>query len=441
MAEKKRRKPGYLLPDDINPANRLYVCVPIPDDPAHIRAFLGQLDYLSYWYTWEKDELKRGKEVAQVWREIVSQIRFAIESNEGCEGMTIQLRQSPENPCILEQSWDGINWSFAFDYSLCTPSYKAPSSAVMDDLDQATTVIQELNNIYQGDITNIFTYAYGGGLDVYLDDVQCWAYRMLVDSICQAAIDIKAKQAEGTDTLDILREFFAGAGGIGSLIFGVVGFTTAGLVALVIAVMGALAQVAILILDKILSTPAEVLSDEEAKEDVACCMYNALKGGTPSFDAFKNALSGCNFNAESPAGQLRTLIHDFLQSQDVYLSLFRIANDLVPAAQAGADLACPCEGEWCYTFDFVTGGAYGWQLQPVNGAGNYVAGTGWQAANFIDTISNPDIAGRACNIYITLPARTITEISMIYDVALGDNTIMSTHKPLQFVPTGTICAC
>lgn len=78
------QKRGYLLPETINPSGRVYVCVPVPDDPNHIRAFLGQLDMLSYWWTWDKDALKQGTLAARVWRDVVAQVRQEIDDGASC---------------------------------------------------------------------------------------------------------------------------------------------------------------------------------------------------------------------------------------------------------------------------------------------------------------------------------------------------------------------
>lgn len=77
-------KRGYLLPETINPAGRVYICVPVPDDPNHIRAFLGQLDMLSHWNAWDRDTLKKGTLAAQVWRDIVTQVRQNIDDGASC---------------------------------------------------------------------------------------------------------------------------------------------------------------------------------------------------------------------------------------------------------------------------------------------------------------------------------------------------------------------
>ena len=111
---------GYLLPLVNNPAEQISVCVPIPNDINHIRAFLGQLDMLGYWWLWERDSGKNGTLAAHVWREIADTVRERIDNGELCSMGCLQLRQNPENPRILQASNDcGETWSDVLDNTCC----------------------------------------------------------------------------------------------------------------------------------------------------------------------------------------------------------------------------------------------------------------------------------------------------------------------------------
>jgi hypothetical protein len=61
---------GYPLPAVVDPPDTLYICVPVPDEPMHRAAFLGQILELAHWYTWDKDDAHTGKDVAAVWMQI-----------------------------------------------------------------------------------------------------------------------------------------------------------------------------------------------------------------------------------------------------------------------------------------------------------------------------------------------------------------------------------
>lgn len=74
----------FPLPTVINPPDRLCVRVNVPDDPAHIQAFTGALLNLTEWYGWERDSLKRGREVASVWWQVY--LEMLEHLYDGCEG-------------------------------------------------------------------------------------------------------------------------------------------------------------------------------------------------------------------------------------------------------------------------------------------------------------------------------------------------------------------
>ncbi len=62
--------PGFPLPAVINPPDSLCFLVKVPNDQAHIAAFLGVLFDLTQWINWQRDPAKRGKDAAAVWRAI-----------------------------------------------------------------------------------------------------------------------------------------------------------------------------------------------------------------------------------------------------------------------------------------------------------------------------------------------------------------------------------
>lgn len=88
IAPKNQQKGGYLLPGVINPDENICVCVPVPKDWGHIRAFLGQLTALAKWQTWEKDGTTSASDAARRWFEITECVAKEIDcimSNDcGC---------------------------------------------------------------------------------------------------------------------------------------------------------------------------------------------------------------------------------------------------------------------------------------------------------------------------------------------------------------------
>lgn len=77
---------GYRLPTVIDPEGVRCVCVPIPNNENHILAFLGQLDELGYWYSWERDDNQTGAAVGRVWKQIAQHVRESLDMDCGCGG-------------------------------------------------------------------------------------------------------------------------------------------------------------------------------------------------------------------------------------------------------------------------------------------------------------------------------------------------------------------
>jgi len=100
---------GYITPEIIDPPETLCVCVPVPDEPRHRAAFLGQMMALARWYTWQKDDEHTGREVAAVWDAIFWDVRdqMALQKRNcgcGCADET-QQRLNPDG--TIEVSTDG----------------------------------------------------------------------------------------------------------------------------------------------------------------------------------------------------------------------------------------------------------------------------------------------------------------------------------------------
>lgn len=114
----KANKPGYQLPEIIVPEENICVCVPLPKDWGHIRAFLGQIVELGYWYNWERDDDKRGREAAAVWREIFEcineEVNCIMSTGCGCGGgintQVVIHRTNPDTGYPEISTDDGVTW-------------------------------------------------------------------------------------------------------------------------------------------------------------------------------------------------------------------------------------------------------------------------------------------------------------------------------------------
>lgn len=108
---KNQAKTGYLLPST-NDVENCCICVPVPLERGHLRAFLGQISELAKWQTWQKDGTTSASEAARRWSDIVlcvaESIENAMANDCGCGSNSDQYiyRHNPETD-RLERSLDG----------------------------------------------------------------------------------------------------------------------------------------------------------------------------------------------------------------------------------------------------------------------------------------------------------------------------------------------
>jgi hypothetical protein len=120
---------GYRLPAEINPPDSICVTVSVPNDLGHVLAFWGALSELGYWWNWERDAQKRGRDAAAVWRERIAQARINTIYGD-CEEGSVQVRQRPGQPCKLDVKY-GQEWEQFADLRLCPPAVGVtPSGAI-----------------------------------------------------------------------------------------------------------------------------------------------------------------------------------------------------------------------------------------------------------------------------------------------------------------------
>jgi len=120
---RKRLAPArWVLPVDVNPPDSICFQIPVPNDPQHIAAFLGAIYDLAKPYNWANDAAHTAIDVGAVWLKIFLALRRGcpIPKQLGyADGDDFMIRQNPDNPCLLENSVDGITWCTWADLSLC----------------------------------------------------------------------------------------------------------------------------------------------------------------------------------------------------------------------------------------------------------------------------------------------------------------------------------
>ena len=101
-------RPNFPIPDDIH-ADPFCLCIQVPNDPIWKSVVAGLLDELNQWYNWQRDEARSGKECAQVWRNLYSQIDWTTMSC-CCDNSTTEFRWTIDG--VLEISIDsGATWT------------------------------------------------------------------------------------------------------------------------------------------------------------------------------------------------------------------------------------------------------------------------------------------------------------------------------------------
>jgi hypothetical protein len=128
---RKRITGRYVLPEVVNPPDRICFRVEVPNERYHIAAFMGQLYALASAASWQNDESHTALDVAKVWWGVFNTLHLCndVPINSGAdEGIELMIRQNPSNPCLLETSINGTDWCVFADLSLCVAGSSQPGS-------------------------------------------------------------------------------------------------------------------------------------------------------------------------------------------------------------------------------------------------------------------------------------------------------------------------
>lgn len=405
---------GYLLPAVIDPVDRIYVCVPVPDEAFHRLAFLAQLEMLSWWYTWARDDDRTGREVAAVWREIVEQVRAQIDAGEGC-GVPFDVRISG---CNLEKSTDGgETWIVVGDLSSCSPINSAAATTLPAGSSATATISA---GVLQLGIPTGATGATGatgfpgpkGDKGDKGDPGICG---------CEDEPDIPP------NTGDLSGQYCSMAGYIVSWLDGLWNDTLNAVDASnsIVEIVSELAEAAAPnVISFITGTVNSVIAlgtsaaraavTTEILEEVKCDLFCLLEQNDGYSEAvFNSWISGISTSYPSNVGiQLWAGLSGWYDSaiwqQRAYIGSLSTSNDCT---------ACECDDEWCYTFDF-TQGDQGWTRSSPANAGVYVAGTGWRTTSGTYYGSTRTLV----DIRRAMTGVTVTRVEMAYNFTKNPST-------------------
>jgi hypothetical protein len=309
---------------------------------SHVIGALGALVQPDAW-TGDAEEIDRA---TQEIEKFVNRLVQPCEEDCG----VYRLRQNPSNPCQLQQSVDGgTSWTLAFDFSLCqaVPTQTQVTNYYTTNVTQLQQIYQNFVNNYTDNITDLYPdLGYDAtSEDDRRDQALCFAAGEFVRNVCEQAI---RAWDELETSLNNVRVAIVIAAGIAALI-GIVTTggaaspalaTLAGQAALWAAGLNLGAAVGEALYTQLVNSNRENYENLEARQEVVCCLYNALKGANVNLDVFKTALDGCTFTGDAEAIRQYALI---LLDQDVTYAAFAQTLDLA-YRQARLDLlpVCPC---------------------------------------------------------------------------------------------------
>jgi hypothetical protein len=392
-----------------------YVCIRL--NAQWIPFILGAVETLRWDALYKGTEVQINAATAEVERLFLALAQGNIDCPEDAMAL---LRQNPEDPCQLQASYDdGVTWATVFDYSVCMQSETKEIVTVANAYDMHTEVTNNMA-VYEGDITNVYAgWGYGDDDDEYRDEALCWALRQWIDLVCELAIKLLHDQLdENKQTLEAIADSLQAVGEIVAIMVGFELFPAWAVYAgLAFTVAGSAGEVAATLME----VDPSVFQDDQAKEEVACVIYNAMKGVTPSFADWNNSLD--NHGLMGNAGHIADASFMWQWSDESFVQFFKFMGPMIDIVKYGADLGCPCEGDWTHI----------WEISELSGSephttynndapafeilsGEYVAGVGIDGE---DDIVSGKCKHRARGRQEAFNPRTITRVRFDYDWAEG----------------------
>ena len=190
-----------------------------------------------------------------------------------------------------------------------------------------------------------------------------------------------------------------------------------GLAASITLVGGAIATVLVGGLAFVTQTALDAMTDEEALDNVVCCMFNALNGAVINQANFENCLDTCGFTVGSNEAIIRDIIGADLDKFGNWLTFISQVGDSYVFAAAGVS-DCPCDDSWIWTSDFdVTENIWG----VFSGFGSWALSTGYSTVD-----ANTGSGGYSRIVSITsgnFSPTYIGNFSVNYDLTKGSYSL------------------
>lgn len=335
------KRQRYLLPSPTTGYDVDCVRVYIPSNETYRQAFWDHLRKLSKWTTWEHTGKGNtdAADAAGVWRTLVEAtvteyflyggctMPYVTDVTGACPGGQITLDWSDDTQSVIDltclfSTSEAIG--AATDSIINVAAYANLATLVSAwDGSDPTSINSNAPDVtwikQDGDTSQEITDR---------DDALCYAAKALIDMICGMEMQ--------------RRNVGVGMAGIGLAVLAV-------LLAFVPAV-GPLLSAAILAALGVAKTAFDTLSDailtdNDARADVACCMYSNLRALDVTPYYFSQSLNDCCFTGGSNEAQLSGACAYILSEEDVFVAFVNLISE---AAKYPAYLtACGCTVDFC----------------------------------------------------------------------------------------------
>lgn len=258
----------------------------------------------------------------------------------------------------LEFSLDTETWALAYDFSGLGASTQLMLSS---SYQTAVSAVNTTFNSYTGNVTSIapsLVYTASPTADFNRDKLLCWTLALWLD-LLQTGENF-GPQAQWANSLgQSLSQLGVdlAAGAVGTAVLA--GWTGAGL-----AVAGAEALIALgaAFLGFIFQNVDPLISrahwNANAVANVQCCIYDSLKGATPTATAFAAALDPDECDFAGPDTDERKILDDIaelMDSRETYLTFLALAEAASDNGIVTGGIDCPCDDRWSH--DIVFNGA------------------------------------------------------------------------------------
>lgn len=109
----------WVLPAVVDPPERLCVQIMIPKERMHIAAFRGALLNLAAAYKWSDDAGHTAKDVALIWRDVISKITVCNQTSVDCCPQEDEFMVQRQEGCLLQQQCADGSWMTIYDPTAC----------------------------------------------------------------------------------------------------------------------------------------------------------------------------------------------------------------------------------------------------------------------------------------------------------------------------------